>query len=467
MRSQQAGGLAARGRVGRRVAVNEQVGLGQAGVERQQQEVASGMRLRPVPRPVAVQPNPPGSPAVGQPPEDRLGCGGSVVGAGVDDRCDLALIHVERGEAGIEIGVLEDRRAAPEVGHDAEVENLVERPLDDGAGAPDQSSPARRGKDEEAAGLPFVGASGRIFNGMLSQVGIDRDECLVTNVFNLRPKPTNDIKNLCGPKVEGIPGMPWIAKGKYVKREYAKELSRLYDELHRFQPNVIVALGATASWALLHTTGIRKIRGAIAESIHGFKVLPTYHPAAVMREWKTRPIVLADLLKAKRESTFPEIRRPQRYVHIEPSLSDIKEFFHEYIEPSPDLSIDIETKGTTITCIGFAPSIDRALVIPFYDPLQKDGNYWRAFAEEMKAWEWVRRFCGLRKRIVFQNGLYDMAFLWRTMGITVPYAAEDTMLLTHAQQPEMEKSLGFLASVHTDEASWKFMRNSDTNKKED
>lgn len=323
------------------------------------------------------------------------------------------------------------------------------------------------GKEEAEVGQPFVGPSGRILNGMLRQVGIERSECLVTNVFNLQPKPSNDIKNLCGGKTEGIPGMPYLFRGKYVLRKYAPELSRLYDEIERFQPNIIVAMGATAAWAFLHTAGIRKIRGAVAESVQGWKVLPTYHPAAVMREWKLRPIVLADLLKAIAESETPEIIRPQRFVHIEPSLQDIVDFQEQYIDPSPDLSIDIETYGTTVTCIGFAPTIDRALVVPFYDPMQRDGNYWRSFHDEVEAWSLVRKLCGLKKRIVFQNGLYDIAFLWRSMGITVPYAAEDTMLMTHAQQPEMEKSLGFLASIHTNEASWKFMRKSDTIKKED
>jgi hypothetical protein len=51
-----------------------------------------------------------------------------------------------------------------------------------------------------------------------------------------------------------------------------------------------------------------------------------------------------------------------------------------------------------------------------------------------------------------------MTFCWKNYGIPTPAPAEDTMLLHHAMQPEMEKGLGFLASVYTDEASWKFMR---------
>lgn len=332
------------------------------------------------------------------------------------------------------------------------------------------------GKDEEEAGRPFVGASGFYLNQLLAQVGISRSECYVTNVFNLRPKPSNDVSNLCGPKAEGIPGMPPLRAGKYIRAEYASELTRLYKEIKDVQPNLVVALGATPTWALCHTSGIRKLRGAptlahadvLKLTEWSGKVLPTYHPAAMMRDMSLRPVLLADLDKARREQEFPDIRRPQREIWVEPNLTDLALFEQEHINPSPFLSIDIETKGRQITCIGFAPTKSVALVVPFYDPSRADGNYWRTFTDELAAWRWVRRICALRKRIVFQNGLYDIRFLWEIYGIPVPHTAEDTMLLHHALQPELEKGLGFLGTIYTDEAQWKFMRTKhDTAKKED
>lgn len=329
------------------------------------------------------------------------------------------------------------------------------------------------GVEEEKEGKPFIGTSGFILNGMLSTVGINRNEAYLTNVFNLRPRPSNDVANLCGTKAEGISGLPPLIKSKYVRREYEKELTRLYDEIRRENPNVIIALGTAAAWALLRTSGIRAIRGSAAPThpavsqILGrpFKVLPTYHPAAVAREWTLRPIVIADLDKAKRESSDATIRRPERSIWIKPDLADLIEFERQYITSSNILSIDIETKGDQITCIGFAPSPDVAIVIPFYSAGQRDGNYWRSLEDELAAWDFVRRWC--KRPAVFQNGLYDIHFLWRRYGIPVPNAQEDTMLMHHAYQLEMEKGLGFLASIYTDEASWKFMRKTDTIKKED
>lgn len=332
------------------------------------------------------------------------------------------------------------------------------------------------GREEAEARAPFVGPSGRLLNGMLHQVGIDRRECFVTNVFNLQPKPTNDVKNLCGTKAEGIPGYPALQTGKYVRAEYAGELARLYREIRTEQPTLIIALGASAGWALLGTSGIRKIRGApsflggraLSEVGRPIKVLPTYHPAAVMREWTLRPIVIADLMKARREAEYPEIRRPPREIWIEPTLADLVRFEREFILPSSDLSCDIETAGNQITCVGFAPSRSRAIVIPFVDPLQSDGNYWRSLSDELVAWDHVRRWLRLAKRVVGQNFIYDMTFLWRGYGITVPGEVHDTMLLHHAMQPELEKGLGFLATIYTDELAWKFMRaKHDTIKQED
>lgn len=317
------------------------------------------------------------------------------------------------------------------------------------------------GEKEEAEGRPFVGMSGWILDNMLAQVGIARRECLVTNVFNLRPQ-RNDIKFLCGTKAEGISGFPALAPSKYIKRQYAPELDRLYDEIKKAEPNVIVALGATAAWALLHSTGIKSIRGSTALTApavsarigRDYKVLPTFHPAAVARQWTIRPVVLADLDKAKRQSHDPNYNRPSRRIWIKPTLADLAQYEEEFILPATRLSADIETRQDQITCIGFAPDAGSAIVIPFFDHAGR--SYWD-LDSELRAWSYVRRWLAI-KPTIFQNGLYDINFLWSRYGIPVPKAAEDTMLMHHAMQPEMEKGLGFLASVYTEEASWKFMR---------
>lgn len=333
------------------------------------------------------------------------------------------------------------------------------------------------GAQEAIEGRPFVGASGWLLNHCLTTAGISRDECYVTNVLNLQPD-RNDLTTLCGPKTMGVPALPALTKGKHLLAQYAPELTRLYQEVNDVNPNIIIALGNTPAWALLHTTGIKKVRGSTTYThpeagahfgvrlSRPFKILPTWHPAGVMRDYSNRPILIADLDKARRNSTFPDVRRPRRELWIEPSLSDLAEFERRYIVGCERLSTDIETMGDQITCVGFAPTPEVGIVIPFLSWKQSDRNYWRTLDDELTAWSYVRRWCRDYPTI-FQNGCYDMHRLWRTYGIPCPRVADDTMLLHHALQPEMEKGLGFLGTIYTDEASWKLMRKAETLKKED
>jgi hypothetical protein len=195
------------------------------------------------------------------------------------------------------------------------------------------------------------------------------------------------------------------------------------------------------------------------------KVFPTVHPAAIFRDWSLRPVFFADLEKAAHEATFPDVRRPARTIHVEPTYDDLLQFERDYITPSRRLSVDIETSGKYITCIGFSPSTDRALVVPF---IRADNSpYWSTAAEEHQVWMWVKHICETHPHIIGQNFLYDAHRLWRTYGIKTPGLRDDTMLLHHSLFIELEKGLGFLGSVYTNEARWKFMRTAETMKKED
>ena len=313
------------------------------------------------------------------------------------------------------------------------------------------------GREEEDAKQPFVGASGRLLHSLRKQAGIPYDVCHFTNVFNHHP-PGNDITHFCRHPTDPtlsrrIPGLNAIARGHYVDAYWSGELERLEREVLSASPNVIVALGNTALWALCGTGGIKANRGSPRLSYHNHKVIPTWHPAAVLRNWSLRIVCLMDILKAKRNMSFPEIRTPTRHIITAPTLADITTF-HEAAASAPYLVCDIETQGGTITEVGFARSPTHAIVIPFL--LRPNRSYWPSLLEERAAWDGVRRLC--RLPLVGQNFAYDMKYLWRTMGIPCPNFVGDTMLLHHSLQPEMEKGLAFLASLYTEERSWKYMR---------
>lgn len=314
------------------------------------------------------------------------------------------------------------------------------------------------GAEEERQRSPFVGPSGWHLTQMLAEAGIHRADCYLTNCFNLRPPGGNDIENLCQKEKTDRPS---LKAGKYLQPKYYPELDRLYSEVRSIKPNLLLLLGGTATWAFTGNGGITKVRGTITQATHGVsgqKIMPTYHPAAVLREWSLRHVTVLDFIKAKRESAFPEVRRPERVVYIDPSFSDLEWFYETHLLPASRITFDIETFANQITCIGFAPSPQTAIVIPFSDPRKQSGSFYGTLEEELKAWEYVRRVLALPQPKIAQNGLYDVTFLWKSYGIPVVNFEEDTMLLHHSLQPECEKGLGFLASVYTNESSWKLMR---------
>ena len=346
-----------------------------------------------------------------------------------------------------------------------------------------------QGQNEAQIGKGFVGATGAELLRMLNDAEVisftseDRSylskwyrtkdpwtlaaiwdlhpELYCTNVFQQHP-PSNDLLYFCGGKAEGIPGYPILQKSKYVRKEFQHELDRLGDEILQVDPNLIVCLGNSALWAMAGRTGITKLRGTTTTSTHcvaGYKLLLTYHPSAVTRQWELRPTTVADLSKILKEKETSNVKRPKCTIWIDPSLADIRIFIRRYIRGCKILSVDIETSGNQITRIGFAPRPDLALVIPIHDSRSKTGNYWPTAKAERSCWELIRQVLEDAEILkLFQNGLYDIPFILRTTGIAVRGAAHDTMLLHHALQPESLKGLGFLGSIYTDHGPWKVER---------
>ena len=329
------------------------------------------------------------------------------------------------------------------------------------------------GKDDAKVGRPFNGYSGQMLGELLTDAGLRRRDCFLTTVF-ARQAPAR----VAGKhpfhswqlttkeaKAAGAAGRPQMTKGRFLSPQFFGELDRLEEEIRTVRPNVVVALGATAAWALLGVSGLQAVRGTCAEGLGGAKVLPTFHPSSLLAEWDNRVILVADLMKAERESHFPELRRPKRLVTIDPTLDEVLAFTKRKHHV---LGVDIETASGQITCIGFAPSPDEALVVPFVDWRKESRSYWPAQHLEERAWLAVRELLAGPAEKVFQNGLYDMQWLAKA-GCRLRNVADDTMLLHHALYPELPKGLGFLGSIYTSEASWKLLRNHKTemNKREE
>lgn len=338
------------------------------------------------------------------------------------------------------------------------------------------------GADEARLGEPFVGKSGKLLNSMLSAVDLVREDIYITNVFKHRPPNNNldlwcDSKKVVSTSYDDIraglkkdwPKFPWPenygwdsmgSSGKYLKPEYLTCIPQLKAEMEGLPNlNVIIAAGGKAVWALLGDAGITKVRGTVCEGVlTNHKVVPTFHPAFILRgNWKYHPVVLFDFLKAKKESEFPEVRRPEREILISPTIRDLADFEKELRE-AEIVSVDIETARGLITHIGFAPSEKRALVVPFFDFLRDKFKYWTTFEDHLAAWLWCKKI--LEDPTILklgQNFLYDIQNLLQTAGIAVRGFKEDTMIMHHSLYPEMDKSLGFMGALYTSEAAWKLL----------
>lgn len=344
------------------------------------------------------------------------------------------------------------------------------------------------GASEATYRHPFVGASGRELARMVAAAGLgpklandyaNESQMIahwararadfglgLANVFSEQPPGNNVFHFFDRDGDHNLPAYAAASRRGYVKPEFLHHLHHLWSTIEDEKPNVIIATGNASCWATIGQTKITVLRGTVQQSKRlQRKVLPTFHAAAVLRNWPLRTITIADLAKANVEAEFPEIRRPPRWLTIpDPTPEGIGEIAEWLSAPASSYAIDIETYGKQITIVGFARSADQALVVPIIDHQLR--SYWPTSNLETDAWRWIRR--GLKRQVpkTFQNGLYDISYFIR-MGLVPTMCHDDTMLKHHSRYPELQKSLGFLASLYCNEVAWKSMRRVESLKRDE
>ena len=89
-------------------------------------------------------------------------------------------------------------------------------------------------------------------------------------------------------------------------------------------------------------------------------------------------------------------------------------------------------------------------------------------ASEVRAWGYVQKLCSLPNCKILQNGMYDITWLWRKVGITLAGSLDDTMLFHHSMFPEMTKGLDFFRLYLRESPAWKTLhRRGEYNKAEE
>lgn len=331
------------------------------------------------------------------------------------------------------------------------------------------------GAQEESENTPFVGASGRLLTGLLANAGLDRAHFHLTNVFQLRPQDNKLDLHWTANKTEHkklglIPRGAPLQK-RYLLPDYWPQVEATRQRLLELQPDLVIGVGAKAQWLLTGDDRIGTFRGTFFNVPWlNCPALTTFHPAAVLREYKMLPVVLMDLIKVRLFLTG-ELQQPlRRRLYINPTWDEIELVYHQLRATREPLGVDIETCPSIgqITTISFStPTL--GICIPLWD---KDavGVEPSVYSprDEVRAWRWIDRYAALPNTKILQNGLYDMQYLLDApLPIRLRGKIEDTAIMQHAYQPELRKDLGSLASFYLNEPSWKQMRTSAKDAKAD
>lgn len=136
------------------------------------------------------------------------------------------------------------------------------------------------GADEDASGRPFVGRAGQLLTRMIEAIKMRREDVYIANVVKSRPPenraPEKDEVDACSPF--------------------------LHRQIAAIQPRLIVTLGNPSTQALLQTRlGITRLRGEFHDfpKIPSIKVMPTYHPAYLLRSPDKKKEAWEDLKKVQ------------------------------------------------------------------------------------------------------------------------------------------------------------------------
>lgn len=330
---------------------------------------------------------------------------------------------------------------------------------------------------------PFVGKSGQLLNSMLARAGIPRETCFVTNVVNRRP-PDNKLESSNHAwwtdkkgKAEKW-GCTHFAAGQWFNDQIREGLDALAVEIRERKPEVIVASGNLALWALTRNTGIASWRGSelwwqgpladetppkwegpvmvpgTAESIRlipdsTVAVVPIYHPAYILRVWPWHAVTMHDLRRrVVGKLDHPELREEPKYnfIHM-PTFAQAQGVLGGLLLRGGDIACDVETRRGRIACVGFGWSPTDAVCIPL---MHVDGRRWWPEDQEPFLTHAIKLLMEHpRVSLIGQNFNYDRQYFSADPCFHfTPRTGFDTMIAQHLLYPGTPKDLSHLSSMY-------------------
>ena len=332
------------------------------------------------------------------------------------------------------------------------------------------------GREEEAAGVPFIGKAGQELDKWINPFFI-RSQCFIGNLSQERP-PDNKLD-------------AWFLDSKNTQpnERLAGWISVLKEQLEELRPNLIIALGRHPTYILTGKDGITKQWGSILPCtlIPGLKVIALPHPSWIRGGGPKRPpltdlrgIISVWMKRAKKQSIFPEYKPPIRELVVDPTLEEV--YFHlDRLMGAKELSFDIETIPDTpipyevwlnpsdkliytpdiLTCISFADSPNWAISIPFS---KAGGQHRWSLDIEMEIWKRISRLLAQEGTLKIAHNLkFDFLQLaGRRIFIAPPYYC--TMIAHNRAYIDLSKKklkqlrlnrLAFCTALYTEEPFYK------------
>jgi len=300
------------------------------------------------------------------------------------------------------------------------------------------------GFQEVRAHKPFVGPAGQGLDECLVMTKIPRHSVYLTNVIKDLDKPLVSYIRIDNKGKSSISTEGW---------EYIKALEEELAMLPNL--NVAVATGNIPLLALTSRIGITKWRGSVIEStlVKGLKIVPTFHPATFIPpkfKFLNKPLIVEDLIRAKKESGFKEIRRTPRNLITRPSFERSISYLDHCISLGRGgtvIDLDIEVINGEVDCISFSFTETEAISIPFRD---SRGDY---FTVEQEYEIMLRVAKILEDPMISKRGanfIFDTQFLFHKYGIRPRGQLHCTQIAQKISYPDFSAGLDFVTSMHTD-----------------
>lgn len=330
------------------------------------------------------------------------------------------------------------------------------------------------GSTEEQFQKPFMGESGNELKNMLKEAGIDPEECLYTNLINVRPDQNNFVRFLhrtLEAKDEKLSPFRGVYPQQSLREAY-DVLGRLITEV---RPNIIICLGNWALWAVTDkykikdgsrkerslgyklATGVDTYRGSMEftrEGLPRIPVLATYHPAAILRMWPWRYTAVNDLRRVTEYLRQPIALRtwgftPTKRRWLAPDPSLVEAWCEGCIEAKHfELTLDLETYQGRIHIMGLSHPDGNRLVVPFMDVNKQGTKPYYPLSAWRRIYAAIRRLLTHPKiTLLGQNLLYDAQYL-HTEFAYVPKIGFDTMVAQHYLWPALRRGLDYMASLY-------------------